>query len=323
MISDYSFHIDGDRCQDPPNDFIYMIDANMFYDLVRQDRKYLKVYYPNLTEQYQDMIQLKTRVDERPEFVEEIKREQRLETTIKTEFRADAINTCYLLHMIVHVNYQEDSNDFIDLIRVFDRFKLDMTVPFIKYRGENPKTPMYKIFRGIKDTVRLDQIQNWISPPRKQDSSFSTKTVYPLSFRLQIAEQTYATVDLYKDGRIEFKCAWDENKPTSTDAIELTIGTLNRLIDKINQISYHLPDIDHNKKITLANPKFLENQSNQTRFTMINVIVPYTDIKSDLSVLSNYLGKFPKFVKLEPVDSTEQVVTLQMRYIRLLEYSIH
>lgn len=132
---------------------------------------------------------------------------------------------CGILEIVLHINYNLEMPEFIDLMKIFDRYQLSKGVPFVKYKGEKSKEPRHKLFIPIIDENSIEIIQDWISniQKRKKDDVFEYRVSGKgLSFKRLLyqnidsktgkVENKYATINFYKDGKIELKCFWKNIK---------------------------------------------------------------------------------------------------------------
>src|SRR5207253_1313935 len=127
---------------------------------------------------------------------------------------------CDILEIVLHINYDLATHDFIDLMKVFDRYPLSYNVPFVKYKGEKTKEPRHKLYTPItnetEDGNPIEIIQDWIQniqKKKKEETIEYRVSGKGLSFKRLLyqnidettgeTENKYATINFYKDGKIE------------------------------------------------------------------------------------------------------------------------
>ena len=150
---------------------------------------------------------------------------------------------------------KQPKNINVDLYKLFTDFKLELSVPFVKWVSNNNANKYYKL---LKDSIVYDgygdfepgfvnftTCQAWIKDLyRFKKRSLEKINRYEviqkddrLSFKVFSEKNTYATLSIYIDGTIDFIIKKDEgNKKVSSkkEIIEL-IELSNKLIQKMNE----------------------------------------------------------------------------------------
>jgi len=190
-----------------------------------------------------------------------------------------------ITEVIIHVNYDKIMDDFIDLHKIWDRIKLDESVPFIKIKSKDTPEVLYRFYDNVKKDVDQNTIRKWVTPESKDVANAS---VHGVSFKIRAysIENTdkdgnvytswkYATTNIYKNGRIELKCAWDEKfnngKGATIDDVKQVINKLQEVIVKINKISYQ---IDYKRTQFIASAD--TNLTGNTQIILMNTLTKFT-----------------------------------------------
>ena len=253
---------------------------------------------------------------------------------LKTKF-----STTGITEIIVHINYDTITDDFIDLYKIWDRIKLDDIVPFIKIKNSEDADVLYHIYDNVKNYVKLKTIYEWVSKDPKDSKDLANASVHGVSFKLQAYKiiqndenefainsniYKYATVNIYKNGRIELKCSWDEKfndgKGADLSHVRSIIDKLSNVIDKINKISYQ---IDYKRKQLIEKPN--TGIDGNTQIILMNTLTKFTigeEINyTALNKFGQYFGYYVNVIKTisgnDDPNTPQENSFLQLRYKRV------
>ncbi len=258
---------------------------------------------------------------------------------------------CGLMEIVLHINYANspDQGDFIDLVKVFNQYQLNSRTPFVKYRDEKTKEPRHKLYKPIVDENSMEIIQDWVSniqKKRKDDNVEYRISGRGLSFKRLLyqnvdkSENKYATINFYKNGKIELKCFWEESKKANLSDIIGALIDLVSLVNEINQIEYHLPGINRKLRIPIPNltnaPDFWQPNSNSNiQIAFINsvsqinygALINFDQLNNFTACFNTFVSIIPKnkVLELDPVTGqnvykTVMSTALQLRYKRISNY---
>ena len=255
---------------------------------------------------------------------------------------------CGILEIVLHINYNLDFPEFIDLMKIFDRYHLNKPVPFVKYKGEKSKEPRHKLYIPIIEENSIEIIQDWISniQKRKKDDIFEYRVSGKgLSFKRLLyqnidnksgkVENKYATINFYKDGKIELKCFWEEHKNATLSDVKMALIDLVTLVNEINKIEYHLPGIDRKMRIPIPDLDFINKKDSNTQIAFINTvtrfnygdIINFDKINDFASCFNTFVSIIRKNIALEYDPTLDKNVfktimsnSLQLRYKRINNY---
>jgi hypothetical protein len=263
-------------------------------------------------------------------------------------------DTCRILEIVLHINYNVDKGDFVDLIKVFNQYELNQRAPFVKYKGEKTKEPRHKLWKPIIEENSMETIQDWVSNIQKKKSEDSNEyrvTGKGLSFKrllyqnetmvkvgneeVKKVENKYATINFYKDGKIELKCFWEESRGAVLSDVKTALIDLVSLVNDINAIEYHLPGIDRRLRIAPPSLEFFGKENSNVQIAFINTVSRFdygTLINFDQ--LNNFTACFNTFISIIPKNKVLEIdpktglntyktvlsTSLQLRYKRINNY---
>lgn len=255
---------------------------------------------------------------------------------------------CGILEIVIHINYNANLPEFIDLMKIFDRFKLSKKVPFVKYKGDKAKEPRHKLYGPIIKENSMDVVQDWISniQKRKKDDVFEYKVSGKgLSFKHLLyqnvdektgqIENKYATVNFYKDGKIEFKCFWEEYRSANLSNVREALSSLIEMVNEVNKIEYHLPQIDRKMRIPVPELSFVDDKDSNTQIAFINTVtrfnfndlINFDKLNEFTSCFNTYVSIIKKNISLEYDAALGKKIfkavmsnSMQLRYKRINNY---
>ena len=322
---------------------------------------YIVKYWPDLVKA--DGTLLLTRSDDRVSILAGVNRNEDVIKYIKYyDFQAEesALDKAHIKYhsagiseTIIHINYtsgnDEPVDDFIELYKIFDQFRLNPNVPFMKYKTETGKT-MFKIYKKniAMEQSKIDPItvKEWIGNSirkSKIDEEFKTIgrgiSIKILSYESRDRKK-FNTLNIYRNGRMELKCSIDEHDIPlygTKEHINKSIENVrNYVLDSIKNISYQYIGYKH---MEILDPKNIGMQAREgnTRIAFLNVIsycdympqLNYTDFNDFAEYFNTYVSVIRKnkvYAHVEgPNQPNEMLVTrvedaLEMRYKRISEY---
>ena len=147
-------------------------------------------------------------------------------------------------------------------------------LPYVKYKGDNPGDIRHKLYKDVIG-VSMETITDWISFGEKvtEVSKIKAKGIKGLSYKkflYKLEEEKgkdtrkFATVNFYKDGKIELKLFYKDSQKASLDDVNQAIKGLHKMVNEINKIQYHLPGVDRKRFINLPDTDFLTKHRSQT-----------------------------------------------------------
>jgi hypothetical protein len=274
-----------------------------------------------------------------------INKDQILISLIKTPPLDDSTNTidfsqCSILEMVIHINYQDQSTDFVDLSKIFDRYVLNQEVPFVKYKSDKGKEPIHKLYQPIIEENPVEILQDWVSniqkKPKSKEVGLDVKeyqlTGRGLSFKKLLYrkeidedqyENKYATINFYKDGKIEFKCYWEESIGANITHVQSALELLSEMITKINKIEYQLPGIDRRTTIALPDSLFLQHANSNTQIGYANTVMRVNYGKQiDFNDLNKFVSYFTTYVNVIKHEGEREIDnSVHLKYKRISNYS--
>ncbi len=255
---------------------------------------------------------------------------------------------CNVLEAVIHMNYREHNENFVDLEKVFHMFPVSAEVPFSRLKSE--KDTNYIIYRGSTDVTSPDfinkrTIQDWIDP--KLTRLLDVTDVYAvsslaynrnvgrgLSFKILNYGDTpdtkrYMTLNIYKDGKIELKCFWDEqfgsdelNPGGNRHLIVEAVAKVRRFVQELNHLNYFVAG-SSKKKITVpdADPFNPEGSTRIAFFNTISVFdygeqLNYVDFAKYLDYYRAYIHLVTRVMPNNEIDTR----SIELRYKRLNNY---
>lgn len=268
----------------------------------------------------------------------------------------DGNGLCNILEAVIHVNYAETNEEFVNLKKIFYMINTNEDMPFSRYFMDGEKAPRYKVYHGVTDPksplfMNKKLIQDWINP--KLNKMVDKTDVYAvqqqqmktnnrgLSFRFlrptrsEGEERKYFTLNIYRNGRMDIKCHWDEaygteDSPGGTpDLVKEAVKVIIDFMVHLNKLQYHIPAMGR-KKITL--PKHLNDPRNtNTKVAFFNTISTFDfgeiiDREHFMKFLEQFTGSHIVLVERETTSGFD-TRSFEFRYKRVNNYihikSIH
>jgi len=264
---------------------------------------------------------------------------------------------CNILEAVIHINHNENNDEFVDLKKIFFMVNTNANMPFSRYFMDGEKSPKYKIYHDVTNEesplfMSKKAIQEWINP--KLNKILDKTDIYAvhqeelkkignrgLAFRFvrpirdESEERKFFTLNIYRNGRMDIKCHWEEvygsqDSPGGTpdlvhDAIQIVIDFVTHL----NKLQYHIPAMGK-KKITV--PKQLNDpDNNNTKVAFFNTITTFDcgtviDRTHFMKYLEQYTNSHIVLVERDTISGLD-VRSFEFRYKRLHNYihikSIH
>ncbi len=253
---------------------------------------------------------------------------------------------CNILEAVVHMNYSEHNENFVDLEKVFHMFPVSSEVPFSRLKTE--KDTNYMIYKGATDEKSPDFInkrvlQDWIDPKLNRlldvtdvhavsALTYSRNVGRGLSFKIlnyvtSSGEGRYMTLNIYKDGKIELKCFWDEqfgedmNPGGNKTLLKEAVAKVRKFIKALNLLNYAVPG-SKRQKITLPDSDpFGEGSTRIAFFNTISVFdfggpLDYAEFTKYLEQYRAYIHLVTRLLSNNEIDTR----SIELRYKRLHNY---
>lgn len=180
--------------------------------------------------------------------------------------------SCNISEAIVHINYDEQNEHFVDLGKIFHMFQMSEMIPFIRFKSERDKVPKYKVYAPLTDKtsplyVEKTTLLDWTNTKYKkridntdthaisaQVLTKNASSARGLSFKIynygEGPDRKYITANVYKDGKIEIKCSWEEKSVGTAALVAEALGKVTNFIEEINKLQYYTNGAKK-RKITL------------------------------------------------------------------------
>lgn len=269
---------------------------------------------------------------------------------------------CNILEAVVHINYGLDKGAFVDVEKVFKMFPVTEEWPFSRLRTD--KETSYYVHQSLTDPnsdgfMDMKTISGWINPTiskiiDRNDIHAVQKAITEhniskgVSFKMlnyinSDGVRKYMTLNIYKDGKLELKCSWDENfsadgsanNPVNTNPggnLELlrdAIAKVHKFITKLNMLQYHIkaakiqkiPPPDLSPETGLPD---LNDQSSNTNIVFMNTVTIF-NLNNQLNFesladFSDHFNSYAHRVNNYLDDKTVDHRSLEMRYTRINNY---
>jgi len=197
------------------------------------------------------------------------------ENKLKKNSYKNMFNNNHVLQSIIHVNLNNPKNrtgtvsdEKYDLYKLFDNFIVNDKYPFIQYQTPDTKIT-YKYYDKSKTINNRDILMKW----------FETSP-YGISFKVNIEDDKYLSINLNETGRLEYKITFREENKATVDDIKNSYKYVNDLLLKIN---------NENKKI-----KFILPNESKYKYAFINTILKF-NIPNKYKINHNDLSDFCRF----------------------------
>jgi len=323
---------------------IYLIDLNKVLNFSK--KKPSPLFYKNIVKKYWPKVNINSIINNKDKYILDIAKHYTniyglvknigiLDNTVENAFSSSLGNinfsTCGVLFTVIHVNFFTTQKS-INLSKIFNILKLDETIPFIKFKEDENSEIKYKIYKpeiqNKKNYISEKDLNNWrkniiVEKNGKQKISGIPKglSIKQLLYKNN-NEKKYSTINIMKDGKIEIKLYWKEDKQSSLNDIVVAVKKCYNLIQKINNIIY---TINNNSKniILLPDIKFLYKPINlysNTKLTFLNTILSIQLTESlDFNILKNICKSFYNIVNVIDESALRKEI-LHLRYKRISNY---
>ena len=136
-----------------------------------------------------------------------------------------------LISTNIHVNYYMPPPNFIEMRDLFDFFVLDENIPYVKFRN------------SIENSVDTKILEDIYVFDNKTFVDWTDNMPHGISFRIKKSlnpksdsYKKYSIVNIFPDGKIEFKVTWKEEEHANFADIDEALCSLRNLIIKINDM---------------------------------------------------------------------------------------
>ncbi|ATZ80744.1 early transcription factor large subunit [Bodo saltans virus] len=160
--------------------------------------------------------------------------ENEIDTTIETVRRTEKyqylFKDSYITQSVIHVSLHYSGEQKLNLYKIFNKFELDGTYPFIQYQTTDGNI-VYKF--GEKSMVEYfgkndhqDLLTKWFE-----------NAPYGISIKTKAKDKSgdkFLSINLNENGRIEYKTQWKEEDTATVEDINKTYVYIYNLINKLN-----------------------------------------------------------------------------------------
>ena len=147
-------------------------------------------------------------------------------------------NDCVLLEAQILVN-ENETTPFIDLQKIFNIITLDTALPFVYQRGNTSNETRVKVINGITHLIEDDTVLiGWLNSVKNDIDTRSNKA---LLLKLKNYDNNYTNITIYRNGKIEIRCQWSEERNAGKDELMLQVERVSKIIEHINKHKYNLP----------------------------------------------------------------------------------
>lgn len=323
------------------------------YELFREGflRKYFRTSKMSLLDQhdsYSNLIKQAVKLSQNDNMKQQkaiISKQSDLTNWVNETEQSEFLNfsNCSILEIVINVNYNEAEEDYIELSKIFDIYKLSLDVPFVKYKGDKLKDPKSKVYddaikNKVIDKTMLYEWQSNVVSVNDETEQMSLSKIggKGLSFKKFLYKGKYSTINFYKDGKYEIKLFWEESKNAQLSELEKALKDISLMVKDINKIRYQSPGFSGKKIMALPDFKNINKPGSNTTISFIN-----TSMKFSLPELGNLsFGSLNKFAEhfwpyssvvqrnvVQEVDNDGNIIDhiteptmLQLRYKKISNY---
>jgi hypothetical protein len=257
-----------------------------------------------------------------------------------------------ITEIIIKVNYDKISNDYINLSKIYSRLELNDNIPFIKFKDdtvsiEENVIPKHRFYTPATKVIPQNVVEEWISKKTMNTDDIIKISGKGLSFKFfnykldkinaitKTNEYKYGSVNIFRNGSLEIKTTWEESynngKGANLSDVKNVINTVKKIIDKINDIEYQYNGFRHLKIIppeynsentTIA----FMNTLSKCSFEKINTEINYSELNDFALYFGTYVSVIRKNIQLENIENKDQKYisgkdsSLQLRYKRVDGY---
>jgi hypothetical protein len=230
-----------------------------------------------------------------------------------------------IFEAVIHVNYNEERDPFINLEKIFTMAEITREQPFVRYRAERGILPKFKIYEELTDRnsplfVPRSIMEDWMELNKNIDDERGLKSLANrgLSFKLFNYETAdgkskYMTVNIFPDGKVEIKAYWDEQVAADDRDIKKVITRVKRFIEGINELQYHLPGVKRTLCISVPD----EANTRVSFFNRVATVKFNEPVNPE--AFKSFLHQFIPYVApmIKPLSETG----IEIRYKRVADYT--
>ena len=298
-------------------------------------------YYPDLTKElkknmsYINFKDLKNDLDKDKNQIEKLYNAAKVDNKYKLK-----LTDCTIVEVIIHVNYNNYSQDFIDQVKIFHSLRLSHDIPFVKYKGDLNMYPQFRIYKELTNPesdifINEKKLENWTFKTKNKiskDLNDLTISGKGLSYRIFLYKvekkekgkfkNKYLTVNIYKNGKLEIKCNWSDNKSGNLESVINAVKKVRDFVREINKIDFQMIGTNNrNKLIEEPDIDFLTNKFSNTKIAFYNInyeLETHTKIKTN--VFEEYIKKYDTFVNFIEKNRGDIESNIELRYKRINGY---
>lgn len=329
----------------------YKINSDNFSNLYNV---YSKIYFFGLTQEnlknIVDYLNLESssrniEISQIKNIHENIKNELLLETEImntveltksenkhyKNFFLSNNITQCVVY---TYLDFKTTFNlSILDLFKIFDKFIVSENYPFIQLKKNTGNV----IFKSFFKSDSGDEDKNLLL------SKWFESSPYGLSIKVKIDKQIkdikYLSLNLFENGRLEYKSQWKEEDKIVMDDIYASFNYINKLIDKFhnenNSIKFRIPTLENykfafincNQKFQITDKKLSINHNDLSDFAryfypfIALVIEPRKRKSKKIKEEYSKFGTYLRFKRVSKYENNERIENIILYFMRNFEYT--
>jgi hypothetical protein len=298
------------------------------YDIKKQ---FINLYFPWYTAEKVDYSKLRGLIKKNEDDINTIYSKDDDPKILKT-------SPCEISEVVVHINYDDVGEDFIDQSKIFNRYILSHDVPFVKYKSEHSNIAQYRLDKDLTNEkspiyIGKEDLETWIHTKVKttHDAEKVIMSGKGLSYKILLfsienyatgkQDRVYLTFNIFKSGKLEIKCGWQKRYPGKFEYIIAAIQKVRDVIREINKIDYQMEGKSRKIKIQEPDPYWFSNLYSNTKIAFYsinyNIKTKTDDFKLDKYI--NYLNNFDTFIT-KPTNTVENIKSSYLRYKRTNTY---
>ena len=195
---------------------------------------------------------------------------------------------CEISEVVIHINYDDAKEDFIDQSKIFNRFILSHDVPFVKYKSEYSNIAQYRLDKDLTNEhspiyISKSDLELWIHTKVKttHDAEKVIMSGKGLSYKILLytidnfitgkKDRVYLTFNIFKSGKLEIKCGWHKRYPGKFEYIIAALIKVRDIIREINKIDYQMEGKSRKIKIQEPDPYWHTKQYSNTKIAFYSI----------------------------------------------------
>ena len=275
-----------------PENELYVVNVNDLLDYVRQEEKDVEKFSKDILPWYFKHNYLE--IDDYKLYEEKSKARYKLKNlSVSNELN---FRNCVLLEAQVLIN-ENETKPFVDLQKVFNFIALDKELPFAYQRGNTANEMRVKVLNGITHLIDDESVLvGWLNTVK---SDIDTKSNKSLILKLKNYDDNYSTVTIFRNGKIELRCQWEEERNANKEDLIREVQRVVQIVQHINKHKYNLPKLsddmssrkigipDINSMITSFETGIV---TGNTRVSLCNISSSFTAKNINFELLNDYIN---------------------------------